>query len=60
MDDRIEPFDEFARFMQRYAQDEGIKNIRRLSAYQWAEVHRVALELGVIFHEDGRLELIRQ
>lgn len=44
--------------MARFCEAEGIET--HMTLQQFAEIQRVARELGVICHEDGRLELIRQ
>lgn len=57
----IEPFDQFAKFVTRFTEAEGIAHLQAISPRHLAEIHRVAKELGVIYHdEDGTLELIRQ
>lgn len=63
----IEPFDKFGEFLNRYAEE---RNIRVPSgvlltsdwfpASDLAEIHRVAKELGVIYSDDGTVQLIKQ
>ena len=56
----IEPFRAFAEFMTRYAISEGFMNEPFVPASHLCHVRAAARELGVIYHDDGSLELIRQ
>lgn len=54
----IEPFQQFAEFMSRYAKAERIIGFD-FNSWQMAEIERVAREFGIRYH-DGIMELIRQ
>lgn len=56
----IEPFRAFQAFMIRYAADEGFLDQPFIPASHLAIVREAAREMGVIYHDDGTLELIRQ
>ena len=57
---RCEPFEDFAAFMRRYAEAEGFLTSGYMRPHHLRHMQAVAREMGVILHEDGTLELIRQ
>ena len=57
---RVEPFEEFAAFFNRFMIAEGISKFADIPKPHLVVIERTARELGVIFHRDGSLELIRQ
>ena len=56
----IEPLERFAAFMARYADAEGFMTEPFVPASHIHAVREAALEMGIIFHDDGSLELIKQ
>lgn len=56
----IEPFAAFHAFLIRYAGDEGFLDDAFIPASHLAIVRQAAREFGVIYHDDGTLELIKQ
>ncbi|HEX8807742.1 MAG TPA: hypothetical protein VF760_01970 [Xanthobacteraceae bacterium] len=53
-----EPFERFAAFFSRYIADEGLQG--HIPPSHLPALREAAREMGVIFHDDGSLELIRQ
>jgi len=56
----IEPFSRFAAFMTRYATAEGFIHERFVPPQHIPAVREAAREMGVIYHDDGTLELVKQ
>lgn len=56
----VEPFERFLAYLSMYARDEGITNVHGIPATHMAHLRATALEFGVILHDDGTLELVKQ
>lgn len=56
----VEPFERFLAYLSLYARDEGIAPCYGIPPSHLPHLRRTAREMGVILHDDGTLELIKQ
>lgn len=56
----VEPFERFLAYLSMYARDEGIAPCHGIPPTHFPHLRKAALEMGVILHDDGTLELVKQ